>query len=121
MGSEGRVCCVPESQRNCTLQRDSVSSAHQPDSKLRQRAGAYRVRSSSLFTSLLFLERQSSGHKTLLSCNDSVFLKKSCFSDNWIWQMRLALYVILLFNVHSLSFLFLSPRLHLSLMLSNLV
>ena len=76
MGSEGRVCCVSESQRNRTLQRDSVSSAHQPDSKLCQRAGAYRVRSPSLASSILFLERQSSGHKTLLSCNDSVFLKE---------------------------------------------
>jgi len=44
VGSEGRVCCLPESQRNCTVQRDSVSATHQPDSKLRQRAGAYRVR-----------------------------------------------------------------------------
>lgn len=78
MGSEGRICCVPESQRNCTVQRDSVSATHQPDSELRQRAGAYRVRSNfSHCSSLPFSSWKSPVVK--LCCHvmrDSVFLRE---------------------------------------------
>ena len=43
MGSKERECVFPEGQRFCTLQGDTISATHQPDSQLCQRVGADRV------------------------------------------------------------------------------
>lgn len=95
VGSEGRTCCVPKSKRNCTVQRDSVSATHQPDSKLCQRAGAYRVRSNVSHCSCPpFCSWKFPGHKTFLSCNDWIGATQYfSWSDlvHWIWQTRLSL------------------------------